>query len=119
MLFRPRFLAFVPENTPSALPPPRLPVKLPVTLPASLAALAKARESASMVVGKEVWRRGCMRARLALLPSGWEADEEMEGRLRGLLDGGGGEDIMAVYVCMYVCEYMWVYRVRVDEVREL
>lgn len=49
-----------------------------------------------------------MRARLALLPSGWEADEEMEGRLRGLLDGGGGEDIMAVYVCMYVCMRVYV-----------
>ena len=70
-------------NTPSAVLPPKLPVKLPVTLlPPSLAALnVRACErlgpgvvalciSASMVLGKEVWRRGCMRGRLEFEPLG-------------------------------------------------
>lgn len=40
-------------------------MKLPVTEPASLAAALKgAARGSSMVVGKEVWRSGCMRGRL-------------------------------------------------------
>lgn len=37
-----------------------------------------------------------MRGRLGWLPSGWEEAEEMEGRLRGFEDGGGGEDMMCL-----------------------
>ena len=81
-----------PEKIPSALAPPRLPVKLPVTLPASLVP-PKLRSPTSMPVGNEVWRRGCMRC---FFPRGCEAEEEMEGRLRGLGDDwyGGGDDIL-------------------------
>ena len=75
-------------------------MKLPVTLPASLAALNVLWRGSSIVLGNEVWRRGCMRARLgfALLPlppapaPGWEEDIEVMERFRGL--GGGGEDIV-------------------------
>lgn len=34
-----------------------------------------------------------MRARFGLAPMGWEAEEDIEGRFRGL-PGGGGEDMV-------------------------
>lgn len=36
-----------------------------------------------------------MRGRLGFVPSGCEAEEEMEGRFRGFVGGGGGEDIFS------------------------
>ena len=78
-------------------------MKLPVTLPASLAALNVLWRGSSIVLGNEVWRRGCMRARLGFVlllplplpllpaPGWWEEDMEVMERFRGF--GGGGEDI--------------------------
>ena len=48
-----------------------------------------------------------MRARLKFVPSGWEAEEEMDGRLRGLI--GGGEDIFFFHflsVCLRLSPFL-------------